>query len=364
MDDVSILELTGSDNLPPIISFLPQISTPIPYSSFTLSAEVVDDPIWQSAIDEVVLHYRAADVYYDLPMENIYGNTWTATIPPQNLGTEVAYYFTATDEFDNIAATGNWDNYKWFAVDNPLWVFYNWENSVGLGRPESFGVANRFANPYFDLGLGLLLQVVAIDTPQPVQADLHVYSDDGYSLTDLTGPITCDFNGYNHYYLPDNLVINTPYFYVSIEDIPGGNSVWFTINYDFGMSFWKEAGYFSEVEEQGSWIIQAQITNATLAAPQISLSLVDGMPHLDWEPVLYGLYYHVLASPDPCAEENAWTMLDTTWDTDYWPDPAEPRRFFRVKTNNTPPAKAVPARYPDHRPHAEKAIRPEREKAE
>jgi hypothetical protein len=358
VDDVSIRELSGSDNLPPSISFLPQISSPRPDISFTLSAEVVDDPIWQSAIDAVTLHYRAWDIVYELPLTHISGNTWTGTIPAQELGTEVAYFFTATDAFNNTIATGDWDSYKWFRVENPCWISYNWGAADQLGRPDTYGVANRFANPYYDLGLGLLLEMVAIDTPQPVQANLHVYADDGSTLTHLTGPLPVYLDGYNYYYIyGNNPAITTPHFYVSIEDIPGGNNVWFDIDYDYGMSFWKEAGYFSEVEEHGSWIILAQINSASLAAPEISLSLVDGVPHLDWDPVLYGLYYLILASPEPYAEDNDWTVLATTWETDYWLDPAEPRHFFRVKANNTPPVKAVPAWYPEPRPHPMNAIR-------
>ena len=364
VDDVSILELTGADNLPPIISYLPQMSTPRPDVSYTLTAEVVDDPIWQSAIDEVVLHYRAADTYYDLPMDNVYGNTWTATIPPQNLGTRVDYFFTATDVFENNGSTGDWDYFKWFAVDNPVWLFYNWDNAVGLGRPDTFGAANRFANPYHELGLDLLLQQVAIDTPQPVQANLHIYSDDGASLTDLTGPIPVDLNGLNYYYMPANLVINTPYFYVSIEDIPGGNGVWFTSGDDYGMSFWKEAGYFSEVEEQGSWIIHALIANATLAVPEISLSLLDGVPQLTWDPVLYAINYHVFTSADPCADDEDWTLRNVTWDTYYWPEYEEAHMFFRIIADNTQPVKANPAWSPENIVHAKKAIRPERIKAD
>lgn len=360
VDDVSIRELTGSDNLPPTISYLPQICTPRYDLDLTLTAEVVDDPIWQSAIDEVVLHYRAADVVYELPMVNEFGNTWAATIPPQELGTEVAYFFTAADEYENTASTGDWDNYRWFRVDNPVWVFYDWGITDLLGRQESYGVANRFANPFHELGLGLLLQQVALDVPQPIQANLHVYSDDGANLIDLTGPLPVDLNGYNYYYMPGDLVITTPYFYVSIEDIPaGGNNVWFDVVNDYGMSFWKEPGYFAEVEETGSWIIQALITNASLAAPEANLVFWDGVPYLDWEPVPYALYYHVFASSDPCAEDDDWVMIpESFWGaTDYWPDPTEPRRFFRVMASNTQPVKADPAWLPEHKPHTEKATR-------
>ncbi len=360
VDDISVRELAGSDNLPPSISFLPQICTPRYDLPYTLTVKVADDHLWQSAIDDVVLHCRT-DIYFDLTMENIYGNTWSATVPPQNLGTEVAYYITATDEYGNSSSTGDWDNYKWFRVDNPVWVFYDWGITNALGRQESYGVANRFANPYHEQGLGLLLQQVALDVPQPMQATLHVYSDDGVSPVDLTGPIPVDLNGYNYYYLPGNLVIDTPHFFVSIEDIPaGGNNVWFDVVNDYGMSFWKEAGYFSEVEEHGSWIIQALIANATLAAPEASLTFWDGVPYLDWEPVPYALNYHVFASQDPYAADEDWEQIpEAFWDnTNYWPDYSEPYRFFRIAASNTQPVKAVPAWYPEQKPHAQPAIRP------
>ena len=360
VDDVTIRELTNDDQ-PPIITFLPPLSTPSPDISFTLTAEVEDDPIWQSGIDEVTLHYQATGTQIDLPMENISGNTWSATIPPQDTGTRVEYFITATDGNLNTASTGDWDNFHWFAVDNYFWLFYNWSNSVSLGRQETFGAANRFANPFYELGSGMLLSEVAVDTPQPVQADLHIYSDDGFTLTDLTGPITYNFNGLNYYDLPDNLVINTPYFYVSVENVPGGNGVWFTNDHDYGMSYWREAGYFSQVEGQGSWIIQAHVA-AGLAAPEISFSLWEGVPKLSWDPVPFANDYLIYASSDPYANDGYWTLLNTTTDTYYCPDYVEAQKFFRIKANNTPFEKA--AWYPEHIPHAKKAIKPKRERAD
>ena len=119
--------VTNNDDQP-IITFLPPLSTPSPDVSFTLTAEVVDDPIWQSGIDEVTLHYQATGTQIDLPMENISGNTWSATIPPQDTGTRVEYFITATDGNLNTASTGDWDNFHWFVVDNYFWLFYNWNN--------------------------------------------------------------------------------------------------------------------------------------------------------------------------------------------------------------------------------------------
>ena len=123
-------------------------------------------------------------------------------------------------------------------------------------------------------------------------------------------------NGLNYYDLPDNLVINTPYFYVSVENVPGGNGVWFTNDHDYGMSYWREAGYFSQVEEQGSWIIQAHVA-AGLAAPEISFSLWEGVPKLSWDPVPFANDYLIYASSDPYANDGYWTLLNTTTDT-YW----------------------------------------------
>ncbi|HNT52526.1 MAG TPA: choice-of-anchor J domain-containing protein [Candidatus Syntrophosphaera sp.] len=105
IDDVRIAELPA-DDLPPVISHLPLLDTPLAdeYGDYIVSAEITDDPFWNNPVSGAELLYSLdGGASWEDPVAMVPGTPpeWSAAIPAQALGTTVSYYISADDIFEN-----------------------------------------------------------------------------------------------------------------------------------------------------------------------------------------------------------------------------------------------------------------------
>lgn len=90
------------DTVPPVISSV-KISPSIPGAgeSVTVSATIRDEDSELSEVSEVALYYQVDGGSWKSKIMEKEDDTWSATIPGQEGGSEIRYYIEAVDNFDN-----------------------------------------------------------------------------------------------------------------------------------------------------------------------------------------------------------------------------------------------------------------------
>lgn len=344
VDDVSIYELTV-DEIPPSITHVPHLNTPRTDVNYAIQATIVDDPTWNNAITNAQLWYSVNAVDYTMvPMTQGTGNAWSAYIPAQALDTEISYYIEARDSENNVANSGNFG----FLVENPTWLWYD------SGTPTTYlgystyvwGPMVLFENPYY--GTGIPMNLLASDGAayNAVAANLHVYSFDGTTMTDLITPLPVNFTAQT-YQVFDlsvyNISITTPFFLISYEDMPVGNYFAFDGTRDYGTTYAVIQGQgIYTPSSPGTWMLGAYITNGTAALDAPVVTIASGVmgPELSWNAVNGASSYNVYGSADPYAAQ-PWTLLQNTTATTYNHTGTEPFSFFQVKASTDAPTRNV-----------------------
>jgi hypothetical protein len=343
IDDVSIYELLV-DEYPPVITHLPILNTPRNDTNYLVYAEIADDPSWNNPIGGASVYYSTdSGTTWNGPIAMTPGTApaYTAYIPAQPLGTTVQYYIQAWDSLNNMATT---DTYS-FAVNNPVWIWYDTGGTVYLGIPsQAFGPTVLYENPYYGTGIPMKLLGTDGESYNAVTANLHIYSYDGTDMVDLITPIPVSFTAQT-YQTVDlssyDINITTPYFMIAYEDMPAGNYFLFDETYDYGTTFVKMSGTLYTLSTSGSWCIGAYVTNgtATIAAPVATIANVGGNPVISWNAVSGANAYNIWNASDPYSAQ--WTLLATTTGTTYTYTGSDSKKFFRVTATTDIPAKGV-----------------------
>ncbi|HPS61376.1 MAG TPA: choice-of-anchor J domain-containing protein [Candidatus Cloacimonas sp.] len=343
IDDVSIYELLV-DEYPPVITHLPILNTPRNDTNYLVYAEIADDPNWNNPIGGASVYYSTdSGTTWNGPIAMTPGTepAYTAYIPAQPLGTTVQYYIQAWDSLNNMATT---DTYS-FAVNNPVWIWYDTGGTVYLGIPsQAFGPTVLYENPYYGTGIPMKLLGTDGESYNAVTANLHIYSYDGTDIVDLITPIPVSFAAQTYQTIDlssYDINITTPYFMIAYEDMPAGNYFLFDETYDYGTTFVKMSGTLYTLSTSGSWCIGAYVTNgtATIAAPVATIANVGGNPVISWNAVSGANAYNIWNASDPYSAQ--WTLLATTTGTTYTYTGSDSKKFFRVTATTDIPAKGV-----------------------
>lgn len=336
VDDVSIYELTV-DEIPPTITHVPHLNTPRTDVNYAIVATIVDDPTWNNAVTNAQLWYSTDAANYSMiAMTQGTGNVWSAFIPAQAIVTEITYYIEASDSENNWS---NSDNFS-FMVENPTWLWYD------SGTPTTYlgyntyvwGPMVLFENPYYGTGTPMTLLASDGAAYNDVTANLHVYSYDGTTMTDLITPIPVNFTAQTYHTFDlsaYNINITTPFFMISYEDMPIGNYFAFDGTRDYGTTYAVIQGQGIYVPSSpGTWMLGANITNGTavLEAPVVTIASGAMGPELSWNAVDGAVTYKVYGSEDPYAAQ-PWAQVHNTTGTTYTHTGTEPFSFFQVKAS-------------------------------
>lgn len=342
VDDVTIHHPEGTDTQGPVITFLPPLNSPRHDLPIKLTATVTDDPVYNNALGGITLHWKiwGGDEFNELPMTLESGNTYSAWIPAPGFYTEIDYYFEAWDVLDNYSNT---ENYSWFYVENPCWLSYDWGGTGHEAFNQAFGVANVYPNPYFDQDMPMQVLQTGCGANMDAAATLCVYAYDGTVMTPLMAPQQVVLSGSDWITYTDlsaqELMVETPYFIVAYTDIPAYTGIWHDRCLDYGASFTFDGATLSAKLVPGSWVLPVQITNGALAAPEVTISRVDGYPQLTWNAVPDAQSYHIYYSTNPYAAD-PWNLLDSTPELNYTYTGTNPIYFFKVTADSAGPEKA------------------------
>lgn len=331
--DNVLVDINYVDDTPPQIYTLPILCTPNQSSSHYLECTVTD----LSPVENVTACYSydgGSVMSLPLAEKDNQPGVWFGTIPAgQALGQIISYQIKATDAFGNVGQTEEFV----FETDNPVWVYYDYGEDYTFEMPPhdydwlTWGALNIFANPFFeedDLPLYLYKVSVASQNPH-TDIQLQVYLSDEedvqwrFNLYNpfFGTPLSVSLSGQNG---SDNYVWDTfdltnfnngnpieitdPYFAIAFENLPNTNSqILFDESYDYGMCRITKSDYYGDyiyrlTSNSGSWAISAEIGAALgeqLLAPQISLSLIDDAPVIQWNDVSGAQYYKIYGSSDP-----------------------------------------------------------------
>ncbi len=343
IDSVSIYELTV-DTIPPVITHLPHLNTVRDDLSYTISADIADDATWNNPISAATMYYSTDEGATFTPVAMTLGTapTYTAEIPAQALTTTVQYYITATDSESNTATSDTFS----FVVDNPTWVRYHTSGTTYMGYTAYvFGPTVLFANPYYGTGTPVKLLGTEGSSYYATTANLHVYSYDGTTMTDLITPLAINFAAQTYQEIDlssYNINITTPYFLIAFEDIPAGNYILFDGAYDYGTTYVKLEGSLYTLSNPGSWCIGANITNgvAAVSAPVANIANVAGQVVLSWDAVAGAGSYKIYGADDPYAVD-PWTLVGATDVTSYTYTGIEGYKFFKVTADTATLAKST-----------------------
>ena len=343
IDDVSIYELIA-DEFPPIITHLPVLNTPRDDINYLVYAEITDDPNWNNPIGGANLYYSTdSGTTWSEPIAMTPGTApeYTAYIPAQPLGTTVDYYLEAWDSEMNMATT---DTYS-FSVNNPTWIRYDTGGTVYLGYSAYiFGPTMLYENPYYGTGIPLKLLETDGESYDATTANLHIYSFDGVTMTDLITPLAVSFPAQTHQIFDlssYDINITTPYFLISYEDIPAGNYFLWDDTYDYGTTFVRISGQLYTLGDRtGAWCIGAYVTNgiSAIETPVVTIYNVAGNPVLSWNAVSGANGYKVYASADPYAPE-PWEQIAFITGTTYTYTGTDDKKFFKVTAVTEAPTK-------------------------
>lgn len=332
-----IFEAPVEDLIPPRITHLPLVNTPRTDIPFVVTAEIEDDAYWNNEIDGANLYYSINGGIYIQTEMLMDREAWIADIPAQDLNTEISYYIEAWDIADNYAATEEY----FFEVQEPVWITYNNTPTSFSNIPYSvWGAMNLFENPYYENGLPMQLLSVSGRMMDGALANLHIYTWDGISdltlgLVDIyNAEVIFDFDVYQNFDLSNlNIVINTPYFMVSFENLPEDSMFAFDENRPYDVSYYKLDGsiypYYNY--KPGVWMIEAYVSQpVNLEAPELTISYIDGACVLDWNEIDGALSYLVFSADEPFIDDEDWTFEISTDLLTYTYTGDEDKKFFRV----------------------------------
>jgi len=338
VDDVDVTNYLV-DTMPPTLTHLPIISTPREDLSYPLSANIVDDTIWNNPIG-------GANVYYStdagtswsaaIPMTLGTAPTYHASIPAQALETTVTYKIEAWDSLNNMLTSANYS----FMVADPVWVSHFGASGLFYsGYGSAFGPSVMFTNPFFGTSQAMQLSSVSGRGRSTFGGSIHVYSYDGSELVDLIAPIAITFNGSTQ--ITDlsayNIQITTPYFMVSYEGVGGGTNFIMSNLYKRGTSYvWLDGELYAYAND---WLIRAyEATGAAIpAAPALTIINDGGSPTLNWASDPTANHYMVYGANDPYG---AWTLLGSPITNSYVYTGVEDMKFFKVYADS----EALPTR--------------------
>ncbi|MDP2402174.1 MAG: hypothetical protein Q8M66_09355, partial [Actinomycetota bacterium] len=247
-----------------------------------------------------------------------------------------------------------------FTVADPTWIWYDQGGTTYLGftpgtsNITTFGPTVLFENPFFGTGIPMKLNATDGSSYYGNTANLHVYSYDGVTMTDLITPLPVVF-GAQTYDVFDltayNILINTEYFLVAYEDIPvtaTGSYILWDDTYNYGTSYCRilsnvHTNALYTLTRSGSWAIGVNVQSgpAGMDAPVVTIAMGTGGPELSWNAVAGAMSYNVYGSADPYAAA-PWTMLGNTVATSWTYTGTDMLNFFQVKADtNAPPRAAV-----------------------
>ncbi len=168
------------DFVPPVISDVLQVPTsPLPYETVTVSANVTEPPE-ASGVKNVTLWYTTDDVwsFLDMVMQD---GLWTAAIPGQSEGVNVRFFVEAFDNAGNSATTSIFDYTVIIPNDPPVADFSESASTVYTGEVIYFDASGSYdpdgyiASYFWDFGDGNTGNAVTVE---------HAYVDDGsYNVT-------------------------------------------------------------------------------------------------------------------------------------------------------------------------------------
>lgn len=284
-----------ADDLPPTITHLPLMETPMYESPQYVEAIITDDTTYNSPITEVRLHYSTdGTVFYYLNMTPGPNNKYYGSIPAYPTDTRVMYYITAKDSSNNQAQT-------------PIHEFY-YRSSAWRRYAPPVGKYNRyvstfympfniFDNPAYGSGYSLKLDAVEGRIFIAGTAQVYIYKCASAAPTlanmiQVAGPIevampqtTTTITDISSY----GVEIDTPYFCVGYQ-IP------YEIHYSFNNTmFWGKSYYvlngtsLYNYSSRGTWNIAAKVSIGSSLNPALSEGFEGGMfPPLNWQRINSG----------------------------------------------------------------------------
>jgi hypothetical protein len=351
VDDVAINVYT-SDVLPPSIVHLPNLNTPREDLPIGVYASIQDDPGFNNPIGGATVTYSIdGGTNWFAPINMTAGTTpaYSAEIPAQALGTTVTYKISAWDNLNNTTTTANYS----FLVNDPVWLKYDKGGTGYTGYPTYvWGPLTYYENPFY--GSGNAMRLLAVDGAvhnnntgnPPTAANLRIYTDDGVDMINVfTGAISLPHRTRTTFDISaSNIQIDTPWFWIGIEDMPTGCYYLVDANYNYyDPTYIIMGGSIYTTSIVGEWAIGAYIQtgDATgLAAPVITIANVAGSPVVSWDAVAGAHHYDVYGAIDPYAPD-PWNLLDSPTATTYtYSGPAD-KQFFKVVADSVPHARGI-----------------------
>lgn len=342
------LEMMGEDEIPPVITHLPLLNTPITDAPYLVVAHIVDDPLWNNPIDYAQLYYSIdeGDNFSDpIPMTHVGDDIYVGEIPAIDdlgleLGTIFVYYLEAADSEGNVNTDQN--QYYTFEVDKPVWLEYDVSVTGYVTDPEDpFGVAVEFENPFYGTGKPLwLLGAYGAVLEDEVPTTLVIFEIEGDQWNAIgSGPFEfpegLTYQGIN---LMDNeILIESQYFGIGFLNIPPGYHFLFDETFDYGTSYVLLGTTLYNYDV--CFLIGAFITDweEGMEAPDITIFMEDGYPKVTWGAVEGAVTYNVYSSDDPYLPMIQWTREPNmpTEDLFYSDSSGALRKFFRVTASTT-----------------------------
>jgi hypothetical protein len=340
IDDVNV-SIQTVDATAPSITHLPLIPTLFDDQPYTVTAGIVDDPVWNNTIAGAnILYSTDGGTTWSAPiaMTEVVRANYQGDIPAQMHGTTVTYKIEGMDSAMNTATTPNYS----FEVNDPVWIQYDHGGTGYTGFPTYvWGPMIYYENPLY--GTRTALKLLAVDGAvhnnnagnPPTLANLHVYAEDlDGNLTDLITPVPVTF--IHRTRLETDLSaldiqITSPYFWISYEDMPTGCYFHYDVTYNYTTLYLTTGGAIYYSTSPGEWCIGAYVQSAPagLAAPDVMISLAGADPILSWGSVPGANSYNVYGAADPYAAD-PWTLLDNTTGLTYMDTTPGGMEFYKV----------------------------------
>jgi len=332
IDDVTIYPFNvPEDDLPPEIFHLPVLNSPRSDIPYRVTAEIIDDPVYNSPIASAKVIYSVnGGEFMEIEMTNEYGDTYYADIPAQDLDSDITYLLWAEDIYHNNIMHGEF----FFSIADPVWVRYDSGFITGLETSyTSFGAANYFENPLY--GTYIPLQLLQVDgmIDIPTLVTLEIYSFNSWQHMELKHTQQVYMENITTVDLfAENIIIYDQYFLVGFFDIPPGRTFGVNNMYDYGMSKIYLMGDTILPLEDKVWYIGANIGTgaADLDTPQVIINMIPGIgAELSWDFVDGANSYRIYGSANPY-DPDPWTLLIITDDNNYVYPGTDQRFFFKV----------------------------------
>ena len=185
-----------NDNDPPIIECLPRVLGFSVEQSYEIIAEITDI----SGVMSASVFYSPDSLnYVEIVMINVSGDTWSAEIPSQPIGSTVYYYVSATDNSQNQ----NTAMFPEGGPENPftLQIVDGHEISYDDGTPESFWIVgsawdnNKFGMRITPLEYPIRITGLRVMVDNTASFNITINEDDsGVPGVLITGPFEVSRN--------------------------------------------------------------------------------------------------------------------------------------------------------------------------